>query len=73
MDYIKRHQSWPGTICKVCGKEDRGPYYEIYKKGRWTFICKGCVDEISLVNQNQKLVLQLIRSSYGCKRLACKG
>lgn len=35
-DYIKLHQSWPGTICKVCGKEDRGPYYEIYKKGRWT-------------------------------------
>lgn len=33
-DYIKLHQSWPGTICKVCGKEDRGPYYEIYKKGR---------------------------------------
>lgn len=31
-DYIKLHQSWPGTICKVCGKEDRGPYYEIYKK-----------------------------------------
>lgn len=56
-DYIKLHQSWPGTICKVCGKEDRDPYYEIYKKGRWTFICKGCVDEISLVNQNQKLVL----------------
>ena len=26
-----------------------GPYYEIYKKGRWTFICKGCVDEIPLV------------------------
>ena len=37
-DYIKLHQSWPGTICKVCGKEDRDPYYEIYKKGRWTFI-----------------------------------
>lgn len=56
-DYVKLHQSWPGTICKVCGKEDRGPYYEIYKKGRWAFICKGCVDEISLVNQNQKLGL----------------
>lgn len=23
-DYIKLHPSWPGTICKVCGKEDRG-------------------------------------------------
>ena len=48
MDYIKLHQSWSGTICKVCGKESEGPYYEIYKKGRWTFICKECVDEISL-------------------------
>ncbi len=49
MDYIRLHQSWLGTICKVCGKEDRGPYYEIYKKGRWTFICKECTDEISQV------------------------
>lgn len=57
MDYIKLHQSWPGTICKICGKESGGPYYEIYKKDRWTFICKECVGEISLANQNQKLVL----------------
>lgn len=49
MDYIKLYQSWPGAICKVCGKESGGPYYEICKNGRWTFICKECVDEISQV------------------------
>lgn len=49
-DYIKLHESWLGTICKVCDKQDFGPYYEIYKNGRWTFICKECVDEISQAN-----------------------
>lgn len=51
MDYIRLHQSWPGTICKVCGKESGGSYYEICKKDKWTFICKQCVDEICQVKK----------------------
>ena len=51
-DYIKLWPSWPGTICKVCSKQVRGPVYEIYKGGKWTFICKECVDEISQVKSD---------------------
>lgn len=60
-DYILIHDSWPSTICSVCGNQTGvKKVMEIHKVGphtkqdRWTFICEDCLTEIKLFSKQNE-------------------